>query len=162
MRAACTCGQVAFEAKGAPLLHVGCYCDDCQEGSRRLQALPNAPPCLGSDGGTDYVLFRKDRFRPLQGEALLTDHRLRERSPTRRVTASCCNAPMFTDFQKGHWVSVYRDRLSGDVGPVQMRVQTRFKPAGAELPTDAPAYPAFPPKLVAKLLGARIAMLFGR
>ena len=162
MRASCTCGQVAFEAEGAPLLHVSCYCDDCQAGSGRLEALPNAPRTLGPDGGTDYVLFRRDRFRPLQGDALLSDVRLRDRSPTRRVAASCCNAPMFTDFQKGHWVSVYRDRLSGDVGPVQMRVQTRFKPAGAELPADAPAYPAFPLRLVATLLRARLAMLFGR
>lgn len=162
MRASCTCGDVAFEAVGAPILHVSCYCDDCREGSRRLEALANAPRILGSDGGTEYVLFRKDRFRPLQGGTLLSDLRLRDGSPTRRVVASCCNAPMFVDFQKGHWVSVYRDRLSGDVGPLQMRVQTRFKPAGAEIPSDAPAYAAFPLSFVAALLRARIAMLFGR
>jgi hypothetical protein len=68
---------------------------------------------------------------------------------------------MFLDFEKGHWLSVYRARLA-DAPPPQMRLQTRFKPKDAEIPNDIPAYSTFPVKFVAKLLLARVSMLFRR
>ena len=40
MIARCTCGNVEVEAVGAPILSVACYCDDCQKGSRQIEALP--------------------------------------------------------------------------------------------------------------------------
>jgi len=61
MTASCSCGSVELEAVGAPIASVVCYCDDCQEGSRQIEALPNARPVQDPDGGTAYVLYRKDR-----------------------------------------------------------------------------------------------------
>lgn len=160
--ASCICGSVELEIVGSPILSAACHCDDCQEGSRRLEQLQNAPPILDRAGGTAYLLYRKDRMQCSKGAERLVDYRLKDESPTRRVVASCCNAFMFVDFQKGHWFSIYRGRFEGEVPPLQMRFQTKFKPEGSELPSDAPIYRAYPPKLIGKLVGARIAMLFGR
>jgi hypothetical protein len=156
--ASCTCGSVKFEAAGKPILSVVCYCDDCQKGGRQIEALPNAVRVRERDGGTSYLLFRKDRFTCVMGGHLLKDLRIREQSSTKRAVASCCNSGMFLDFEKGHWVSVYRERFAGDVPVAQMRIQTRFRPNDTEIPDDLPAYSAFPFKFMLKMVGARIAM----
>jgi hypothetical protein len=69
---------------------------------------------------------------------------------------------MFLDFEKGHWLSVYRSALREDAPPAQMRTQTRSKPDGVELPDNVPSYPGYPLGFVVKLLRARVAMLLGR
>ncbi len=107
------------------------------------------------------MLYRKDRFSGIRGDQLLQSLRLREKSPARRVIASCCSSPIFLDFEKGHWFSVYRSRIA-DAPPPQMRIQTRFKPKDAEIPNDVHAYSTFPLKFVAKLMLARFNMLLGR
>ena len=158
----CACGRVELEARGAPILCAACYCDDCQEAGRRIEALPGAAPAKGADGGTEYVVYRKDRVRYTRGAELLQRQKLREGSPTNRWVAGCCNSAMSLDFDDAkHWVDVYRVRLTGDKPPLEMRVSTRFKPAGAALPADVPQYPGYPFKFIAKLIGARFAMLFG-
>jgi hypothetical protein len=43
-----------------------------------------------------------------------------------------------------------------------MRICTKFKPQNATIPDDIPSYPTYAPKLLVKLLAARIAMLFNR
>lgn len=64
---ACVCGKVEYEATEPAILSVVCYCDDCQEGAHRIEALPNAPPVLDADGGPPAsVLYRKDRVRRWQ------------------------------------------------------------------------------------------------
>lgn len=162
-RVSCSCGKVECAATGKPIAAVACYCDDCQRGSGQLQALPGAAPVLAADGGTAYVLYRKDRFECVQGREWLQDMRLKASSPTRRVVAGCCNAAMYLDFAKGHWLSVYQGRIQGEVPAIQMRIQTRFAPhqghSPGHSPGDVPAYRAFSPGLIAKLLLARVAML---
>jgi len=158
----CACGSVEFQARGDPILASICYCDDCQKASHQIESLPNAPRILREDGGTPYVLYRRDRIACLRGDRLLLEHRLEGESFTKRVVASCCNSAMFLDFEKGHWLSVYRDRLQGDAPPVQMLVQTKYKPEKAVLPVDPPSYSGFPFKFIAKLMLARIAMMLGR
>ncbi|MBW5799924.1 GFA family protein [Halomonas elongata] len=160
--ARCTCGEVELEMTGNPILSAACHCDDCQVGSEQLERLPNAPKILDSAGGTAYLLYRKDRVRCPRGDEHLSDHKLKSTSPTSRVVASCCNTFMYLDFQRGHWLSMSRDRFVKDDWPLQMRIQTRFKPEGSTLPDDAPSYSAYPFKLIGKLVAARIAMLFQR
>lgn len=158
----CACGRVELEARGTPILCAACYCDDCQEAGRRIEALPGAPPVKGADSGTEYVVYRKDRVRYTRGAELLQRQKLREGSTTNRWVAGCCNSAMSLDFDDAkHWVDVYRVRLTGEKPPLEMRVSTRFKPAGAALPADVPQYPGYPFKFIAKLIGARFAMLFG-
>jgi len=159
----CACGQVSLEARGAPMTCAICYCDDCQEAGRQIEALPGAAPVLDAEGGTGYVMFRKDRVRCVKGHSLLRPHKLRATSATVRHVATCCNSAMLLNFEDGkHWADIYRSRYEPDVPPVQMRVCTRFRPQGPALPADVPAYARYPVPLIAKLLRARVAMFFRR
>jgi hypothetical protein len=158
----CACGRVVCEAAGAPILSAVCYCADCQEGGRRIEALPGAAPVLDADGGTPLMVYRDDRFRCVSGAELLVAHKLKDSSPTRRMVASCCNSGMFLKFGPGHWVSAYRHRFTGDLPPIEMRSNVRRRRAESPLPDDAPAYAGFPPQLIFKLLAARVAMWLGR
>ncbi len=159
----CACGCVAVEAIGAPITSVVCYCDDCQEGARQISLLSNAISIQEPDGGTAYLVYRKDRVACLRGASLLKHHKIRANSATNRVIASCCNSAMFVNFDDGkHWVDLYRSRCQGDVLPVQMRVCTKFNPEGRTIPTDVRQYPRYPMALVMKLVLAKAAMMLHR
>jgi hypothetical protein len=160
--APCRCGKVELEIDGAPILRGICYCSSCQEAGRRHHATPGADSVLAEDGGTDYVLYRKDRIRCIQGGDLLEERRLKPDSPTRRMFARCCNTAMFVDFTKGHWLTIYRGRLPNDIPPATMRVMTAARPQGVTLPHDIPNYPGRSGKFMLKLLRAWIAMGFRR
>ena len=161
-RLRCSCGRVEFEAHGKPILTSICYCDDCQKASHQIESLPKAPRILRDDAGTSYVLYRKDRVTCLRGGEHLVEHRLDGEAFTKRVVASCCHSAMFLDFEKGHWLSLYRDRFEGEVRPVQMLIQTKYKPENAVLPSDVPSYPGFPLPFISRILLAKIAMMLGR
>jgi hypothetical protein len=163
MTASCSCGSVELEAVGAPITSVVCYCDDCQEGSRQIEALPNARPVQDADGGTEYIVYRKDRVKCSRGAVLLKSYRIREKSASSRVVATCCNSAMLLKFDDArHWVSMYRARFQGEIPPLQMRICTKFKPENRHVPGDVPSHSGYPPKLLARLLAARIAMLLRR
>lgn len=161
---ACACGQVELEGRGAPIIHTECYCADCQEGGRRIEDLPNAHSPRGPTGSTQFILYRKDRFRVSRGESLLSSFTLKDDSQTRRFVATCCNSGMYMDMGKGpHWVSVYRKRFTGEVPPLELRTCTRFKPAGVELPNDVPNHPSYlSVTFMTKLFLAWIPMLLRR
>lgn len=160
--ARCACGQVELEAKGAPIASVVCYCDDCQEGSRRIEALPKAHPIRDAAGGTPYLHFRKDRVRVGKGADRLQDMRLKPNCSTRRVVTTCCDAPLFLDWEKGHWFSVYRAPFGADAPAVEMRMEAKFSPNPDAIPKDAPVHKRIPLRLVGRLLKARVAMMLGR
>lgn len=157
----CACGSVRCEAVGEPILSSVCYCSDCQEGGRRIEALPHAPPVRDADGGTPYLVFRDDRFRCVDGQERLEDHRLNLDSPTRRVVARCCNTGMFLKFDPGFWVSTYRLRYDGELPPIAMRTKIERRHSDLPLPQDAPSYRGFPLRLIGRLMAARLAMAFG-
>jgi hypothetical protein len=161
--ARCACGSVEFEARGDPIASLVCYCNDCQQGSCQIEELPDAPAVRDPDGGTAYVVYRKDRVGCSKGAALLAGSRIKEKSATRRVFARCCNSAMAMQFDDArHWVPIYRARLQGAAPPLQMRICTKFKPENAMISDDIPSYATFAPKLLGRLLAARIAMLFNR
>jgi hypothetical protein len=160
--AACGCGKVELLIIGAPILQGICYCVSCQEAGRRHQAVPGIDSVLAEDGGTDYVLYRKDRVRCVRGGDLLEERRLKPDSPTRRMYARCCNTAMFLDFTKGHWLTVYRGRLPNDIPPATMRMMTAERPDGVVLPDDIANYPGRSGKIMLKLLASWVAMGFKR
>jgi hypothetical protein len=161
LTASCRCGAVVLEMTGQPIIHAACYCSSCQEAGRRIEELPDAPPVLGADGGTDCVLYRKDRVRCVQGGERLEAIRLKPGSPTRRMVAGCCNSAMFLDFSKAHWATLYRARLPEDgVPPLEARVMTADRREGVVLPDDVPNYAGHAGKLMGRLLGAWVAMGF--
>ncbi len=162
LTARCACGSVEYEATGAPILGVACYCDDCQEGARRIEALPGAPRVRDPDGGVAYILYRKDRIRCTRGGGLAQSQKLKPGTDTNRVVATCCNSAMVMTFDDSkHWVPVYRGRVQG-APPIEMRICTKFAPDNGKIPGDVPADPGFSARFIGKLLRARIAMLFGR
>src|SRR3712207_4557822 len=75
--ARCACGSVELVAIGDPITSVACYCESCQEGSRQIEALPNGRAVCAPDGGTAYVLYRKDRVEYPKGSRLLRGLKLR-------------------------------------------------------------------------------------
>ncbi|MGO9984797.1 MAG: GFA family protein [Rhodomicrobium sp.] len=120
----CRCQKVEIETYGPPIVSAACYCANCREAGARFERLPAAPPVLDADGGTSFILYRKDRVRCSKGWEYLEEHRLTPASPTRRVIATCCNSAMFLDFTNGHWLSMYRNRFTSNTPPPQMRTFT--------------------------------------
>jgi len=163
MTATCPCGGVELKAFGGPIASAVCYCEDCQKGADQIESLPNAGAVRDPDGGTAYILYRKDRIECSKGAELLRSYKLKETSVTNRVVAACCNSAVFMNFDRGpHWVSAYRARFRGELPPLQLRICTKFKPNGVVLPDDVPSYQGYPPGFVVKLLASRVAMLLGR
>jgi hypothetical protein len=160
MIASCRCGEVKFEAGGAPIVGAVCYCASCQEAGRRFELLPAAPAVRDPDGGTGFVLYRKDRIRCVSGEQHLQEHRLTLGSPTRRVLATCCNSVMFLDFTKGHWLTMYRNRFPDGVAPIEMRLMTQDRSSAEELADNVPNYAGHSGKFMWKLITAWVAMGF--
>ena len=161
--ATCTCGQVTFEAAGAPIVSAACYCDSCRTAARQFEQAPGAPAVLNAQGGVDYTLFRKDRVALTRGKDRLAEHRLTAKSPTRRMVATCCNTPMVLDFTSGHWLTFYRDRLGDGAPAIEAAMMTKDRPAAAPpLPAGVPASAAMPPRVLFRLLTAWAAMGFRR
>jgi hypothetical protein len=153
---------VTFETVGGPILTGACYCNSCQKAGRRFEQLASAPPVLEPDSGTGFILYRKDRIRCVSGQEHLEEHRLNPRSPTRRVVATCCNSPMFLDFTKGHWLSMFRNRFPAGAPPLEMRLMTKERRAGVALADDVPNHNGPSGKFVLKLMAAWMAMGFRR
>jgi len=162
-QANCRCGKVELRIAGDPILRGICYCKSCQEAGRLHRAAAGADSIVAADGGTDFVLYRKDRVSCVRGGDQLRESRLKPDSPTRRMFARCCNTAMFLDFTKGHWLTVYRGRLPGDIPPATIRMMTADRPEGADLPDDGLTnYPGQSGKFMLKLLGTWMAMGFRR
>ncbi|MGX9349754.1 GFA family protein [Shimia sp. W99] len=162
-RARCRCGKVVCEAVGPPILTAVCYCGDCQAGGRMIEARNGAGPVLEADGGAAYLTYRDDRFRCVAGAELLQGIKLRDKAPTQRFVATCCNSAMYLKFKPGHWVSTYRNRFEeGALPPVEMRTNIRKRQSDLPLPQDAPAYRRFPMRLFGRLIKARLDMALGR
>lgn len=159
--ASCQCGTVTLELTGKPIMAATCYCQSCQTAGYAFETLPGAPSVVGADGGTPYVLARKDRLTWLSGSEQLDEHRLTPESPTRRFVARCCNAPIALEFTKGHWLSVYSARIpEGERPAAEMRTIVNDRPAGIELPEDIPNYATPSGKFMWRLLKAWAAMGF--
>ena len=94
MTATCSCGRVELTAVGRPIVTSVCYCDDCQKGGEQIEALPGAGAVRDPDGGTAYILYRKDRIAYTRGADLLKGYKLKATSATNRVVAACCNSAM--------------------------------------------------------------------
>lgn len=160
-RLTCTCGRVALEVQGEPIISVECLCADCQVAGAYLQSLPGAPPALDRNGATRFVLYRKDRVRCEKGQEHLSEHRLSTESTTRRVIATCCNAPVFLDFAQGHWLSLYGNLWPAATLPaIELRTMTRSRPEGIVLPDDVPNPGTHTFAFYAKLFRAWAAMGF--
>ena len=157
----CACGQVALTLDRGPFFSTECHCTSCRTAGEALAALPLSRPMLNPNGGTHFVLYRKDRIAFARGADLLTAYRLQPDSPTRRVVASCCKTPVFLEFQHGHWLSLYSALwLEGALPPPEVRTVVSDRQGLPELDGDIPAGKLPTARFYARLLVAWIAMGF--
>lgn len=160
-RLSCACGKVHLEVDDAPIVSTECCCNSCREAAARMRALPGAPPLLQPTGATPFVLYRKDRVRFVSGAEHLKEFRLKPDSSTRRVVATCCNTPVFLEFQSGHWLSLYALLWpQGAAPPLEMRTMAMDLPDPSVLPDDVPNGRRQPFIFMWRLLSAWIAMGF--
>lgn len=159
--AQCRCGDCELVLTGPPIVTTECYCNSCQTAGRKFAVLPGAEPTLQPNGGTAYVLHRKDKISCRRGAEHLREFRLKPEAPTRRVVATCCNSPMFLEFSGGHWLSVFRDRIDALKRPAtEMRTMTKDRPAGVEFEDALPSYAKHSGRFMWRLLAAWAAMGF--
>jgi hypothetical protein len=160
-RLTCRCGKVELEVRDAPIIATECHCTSCRTAGARLAGLIGMPTILEPNGGTQYVCYRKDRVTFVHGADLLKGFRLTPQSTTRRVIATCCNTPVFAEFQSGHWLSLYSslwpeiDRPRPDI-----RTQTSDRTEAAPLDNAVPYGTRQTFAFYGKLLGAWIGMGF--
>lgn len=156
----CACGAVCLEATGPSMMTTICHCTSCRTAGQAFDAHSPVDPIVDAAGGTAVVLWRKDRVRCLRGSERLVGHRLKPESPSRRMVASCCGTPMFGDFTKGFWVSIYRGRVPDAPAPF-VCVMTGDALDGTVFPDDGlPRYRGRPAKFAFKLLTTWAAMGF--
>jgi hypothetical protein len=135
----CRCGKVHIAVEGEPILAAECQCDSCRKGSAYLSSLPGGAPITSPTGGTEYVLCRKDRVAFTAGAEHLVSYRLTPTSHTRRVVAGCCNTPIFVEFERGHWLSMYAGLWPESLRPAPaMRTMVSDLPERTVLPDDIP------------------------
>ena len=160
--ASCACGRVRIRAVGAPIASAACCCADCQAGGRLIEARPHAPAVRDDFGGTPYLVYRDDRLFCEAGAEALEGIKLSAGATTTRYVAACCNSGMYLKFGPGWWTSVYRARFGADAPAVAFRNKVASLPADVTLPRDIPAYRGFPPRLIVRLLAARLSMWLTR
>lgn len=159
----CACGTVECVGRGAPIGTAVCYCDDCQQAAQQIEALPGAPAVTDPDGGTALTLFPAKRFEVVRGADRLAPLKLRLDSATSRMVAQCCNSAMYLAFDKGpYWVSVLRNRLEGELPPIEFRHMTRHRTSSLPFPDASPRSPGFAPRFVARVLWKGVIGWFGK
>jgi hypothetical protein len=157
----CACGSVCLEAIGHSMMTVICHCTSCRTAGRAFDARSPVAPIVDGAGGTPVVLWRKDRVRCVRGGQRLVAHRLAPEAPSRRMIASCCETPMFGDFTKGFWVSIYRGRVTDAPAPSHARNDERCAGWGGIPRRDGvPRFRGRPGKFLVKLLTTWAAMGF--
>lgn len=158
---ACRCGKVHLEVEHDPLLSAECHCTSCRTAGTRLEAVGVAPPMLQPNGGTHFVLYRKDRVQFTAGAEHLKEFRLKADSPTRRVVAGCCNTPLFLEFKGGHWLSIYAALWpKNELPPLQIRTMVGDREDKPVFTDGVPSGTWPTMKFYALLLGSWIAMGF--
>jgi hypothetical protein len=145
--ARCRCGAVEIGAWAEPIVVSACYCDDCQAAAQEIAESAPSAPAVSADGGTEFMLFRRDRIACTQGAENLQAMRLTAASKTRRMIAACCKTPMYVGFDdKRPWVSAFRATFGADAPPVEMRICTRFGRSDDKASDGLPSHPAIRPR----------------
>ena len=128
---ACACGRVHLEVDRAPIVSTDAIATVAARPAPSCRLLPAAPPFVESNGGTRFVLYRKDRIRFLEGTEQLKEFRLAPGAKSRRVVATCCDTPVFLEFQNGRWLSLY-----GCLWPMARCRRSICGPMTSDLPDD--------------------------
>jgi hypothetical protein len=159
----CRCGAVEIGAWGYPIIVTACHCDDCRAAAQQIAASANLALAAGDDGGSEFMVFRRDRIACTRGAENLQAMRLTAASKTRRMIAGCCKRPMYVAFNdKRPWVSAFRASFGADAPPVEMRICTRFRRSDDKANDGLPSHPGYPPAMIVRILAAWPLVLFSR
>jgi hypothetical protein len=159
----CRCGAVEIGAWAEPIVVTTCYCDDCQAAAQQIAASAPSAPAASADGGTEFIVFRRDRVACTRGAENLEAMKLKAASKTRRMIAGCCKSPMYVGFEdKRPWVSAFRASFGADAPQVEMRICTRFRRSEDNANDGLPSHPGYPPAMIVRILAAWPLMLFSR
>lgn len=161
-RIACHCGACQLEVTGAPIISTECHCNSCRAAAAKFEALPASESVQEPNGGSRFVLYRKDRIRFVSGRDKLKALRLQSDSKTVRAVATCCNTPVFMELPGGHWLSLYAGLWPKDhLPPLDERTMVKDRSdKGASLPHDARNAGSQSPRFMWRLLTAWIGMGF--
>lgn len=161
MTVACHCRQVVLQVSGPPIATVECLCSSCRKAGAILATLPGAPQIPDEKGATRFVMYRKDRMSFVNGMDRLKAFRLSSGAGTRRVIATCCNAPVFLEMKGGHWLSLYANLWPADDMPkLEMRTMTGDLDDSENLPGDVPNLQRHSLSFYGRLFGAWVKMGF--
>ena len=161
--ARCRCGAVEIGAWAEPIVVSACYCDDCQAAAQEIAESAPSAPAVSADGGTEFMLFRRDRIACTQGAENLQAMRLTAASKTRRMIAGCCATPMYLAFDdKRPWVSAFRASFGAGAPPVEMRICTRFRRSEETADDGVASHPGYPLGMMFRILGTWPLMLLSR
>ena len=159
----CRCGIVEVCAWGKPIIVNTCYCDDCQAAAERLAVPAKLASTTSTDGGTDFMVFRRDRLACTRGIDSLQVMKLMSVSKTRRMVAGCCVTPMYLAFEdKRPWVSAFRANFGLDAPPVERRICTRFRRSEEKAVDGLASHSGYPPAMMARILSVWPLMLFSQ
>ncbi len=143
----CRCGAVELGAWAGPIIVATCYCDDCQAAAQRLVDSTNTAPPVTADGGSEFMVFRRDRIACTRGAENLEAMRLTAASKTRRMIAGCCTTPMYVAFDdKKPWVSAVRASFGAGAPPVECGSARGSDGRMTRPMTACPAIPAIRPR----------------
>lgn len=158
--ARCQCGQTEMELRAEPIVTAACYCNSCRTAGETLASL-GACNVLTDDGGTKFILYRKDRVTCTRGAEQLREFYLTPQSSTRRVIATCCNTPLFLEFKGGHWLSIYLERIQPEDRPaIELRTMIADRPGGVSFSDSIPSCKKHSAKFMWQLLSAWARMGF--
>lgn len=130
-----------MEVQGGPIICSECHCESCRKAAEKMESFPHQPIFREKNGGTPFVLYRKDRVSFLEGTESLKSFRLSPKSGSRRAYASCCDSPVFLEFQHGHWLSLYASLWPKDSRPkMDLRTMTSDLPDPSILDNDLPNF----------------------
>ncbi len=159
----CRCGKVEVAGWDEPIIVTACYCDDCRTAAQRIAASAGSAPGADPDGGTEFMVFRRDRIACTRGADRLQAMRLSDTSKTRRMIAGCCATPMYLAFDdKRPWASAFRAGFGAHAPAVEMRICTRFKRSKVKAEDSVPSYHGYPPTMMLRILAAWPLTLFSR
>ena len=154
---------VELGAWAEPIVVSACYCDDCQAAAERLAASAASAPAPSADGGTEFMVFRRDRIACTRGVDHLEATKLTQASKTRRMIAGCCATPMYVAFDdRRPWVSALRAPFVADAPPVEMLICTRFRRSEDRASDSLPSHPGYPLAMILRILAAWPSTLFSR
>jgi hypothetical protein len=97
----CKCGKVALTIESPSALRLVCYCKDCRGYYNTLNEQAHShkheeAALLDKWGGVDYTQIYPSEISVKQGQEYLKTCLIREKSPIRRVYASCCDTPLLS------------------------------------------------------------------